>query len=206
MKLFNTVQELWSYCAFCPLCQDVCRDIIVDVAMDSDRNLRTSYEKKDQFLHIKCEQSSKSRSRSTKRSYSVISQYVIDCMQNTFTVQFLPDTPVNAYCYIQSMCEECAYTFVYGSDMELHANSQKVLNIGLDREHIELSDETHRYNLNFYYSNDVPPGIGLFVEREEIDCEYDKDRDRGIKLPLMTLDFSVPKKVIDKLKTLILFS
>ncbi len=208
MKLFNTVQELWSYCAFCPLCEDICRDVIVDVAMDSDFNIETSFEKKDQFLHITCERRlwrSRPIDKKKNRTHETVCKYVIDCTKNTFTLLSQPDTPEQASCYIQSMCESCANTFTYGADMELYAHSQKVFNIGLERESIELSDDTHRYELNYYYSNDTPPGVGMFVYRSLLDAEGDPDN-LGIKLPLMELDFYDPKKVINKLKTLILFS
>lgn len=204
MRLFNTVQELWSYCAFCPLCQEICREPLVDVAIDSDGNIHTTYEKKDQFLYITCEKRLWKRSK----TYQTVCKYVIDCVNNTFTVQSLPDTPQEASCYIQSLCDQCRCSFVYGSDMELRMPSQTVSNIGLDREHFELTDDKDRYNINYYYGYNNPPGQVMYIEREPIDCEYDKDADRelGIRLPIMELDFSDQKKIINKLKTLILFS
>lgn len=208
MKLFNTVQELWSYCAFCPLCQDVCREVMVDVAMNSDMSNETLYEKKDQFLYITCERHLWRRrpiDKKKNRKYETVCKYVIDCTQNTFTFQAMPDMPPETSCYIQSICENCTSTFAYGADMELYTPSQKIFNIGLEREAIKLTDNTHRYELNYYYGSDAPPGEGMFVYRSLLDADGDPDS-LGIKLPLMELDFSDQKKIINKLKTLILFS
>ena len=78
MKIFNTIEELWQYCSYCPICKDNDRRIILEVGPDDVFFLK-DFSKTNNILKLKCKFIS-----STYRSYLTI--WEIDCNTNSISV------------------------------------------------------------------------------------------------------------------------
>ena len=191
MKILNTVQELWSYCLYCPICRDTCRDPQVSVGPDDNFQIVFS-EKEDHILSIQC---------LFKRKTPVT--YLVDCLKNTFEI--VGDDPAlqDTYCYfyIQSVCRQCDATHTNGTDLELNLESKQVYNIGVEREGIYLLSTKDKYHVTFQYDNKTMLVSKCFEEDGMI-----IDDNRVANLPLVNIDFSKPRKAANRIKTLLVFS
>jgi hypothetical protein len=209
MKTFNTVQELWNYCSFCPICQEDCRDVLISVGPDAVFELLSS-EKEDGFLNMGC------TFRNKKNIYSV--QYKINCQDNSFTVEVtdvqllssaaqIPTKKVEEayfYFYLQSSCPKCQSAFTYGTDLELDILDRKITNIEVEREGFYLLKEIDKYHLTAIYDRNIIIVSRCYASADN-ELEFEED-DKKIELPMVKLDFSNQTKLVNKIKTLILFS
>jgi hypothetical protein len=204
MKILNTLQELWSHCLFCPICRDVIREVSVSVGPDDAFTIK-KWEKENHILHLHCTFKAK------KQKYKTV--YHINCLDNSFTVDI--SEPVRTteradgasapyfFFYIFSDCKKCNNTHTNSSDLELDLLNKKVTNIGLEREGIYLLSEKDKYHLTICHdSNEIElskmfhdDALGTLVDDNNV-----------ISLPLIEFDYSNVKKVINKIKTLLVFS
>jgi hypothetical protein len=76
----------------------------------------------------------------------------------------------------------------------LNTNSKKIECIHYNRETICIPDTKYDYRISILYYNDTLLASALSGEREKV-----------YSFPLMELDFSQPEKIINKIKTLLLF-
>lgn len=204
MKKFNTLQELWSYCLFCPLCQDMTRDITV-VAGPYDVVAIMGQSKDNEFLKIE------TVVKLLKQRYSV--NYYIDCVRNVFTISVPKMVPSNEesvtkasssvfFFSLISNCEACGNTSLNSSDIELDILSKKISNFGVDMEGIYLLEQKTKYHLTLNHSSDE-----LLVSKcFEDDSGTIIDDNKVINLPLTHFDFSKPKKVLNRIRTFLVFS
>ena len=99
------------------------------------------------------------------------------------------------YFWIQGSCPACGCASTHGADLELDLLDKKISNIKLERESVYLANT---YHVSLFHDSDT-----MLVSRSSSDSEDDS---KTIKLPLIRLDLSEPDKVINRIKTLILFS
>ena len=191
-------KELWDHCLFCPVCQNAERKMFVSVGPDAVFSLNR-FQKRDSLLYLQCIY--------RKESYLYTVEYNIDCNTNLFDVA-VPQVQINIpgqqiaaqrvsrayfYFYLQSRCEQCDGSAAYSNDLELDVLDKKVFNIELERERFVITDDTVNYYLTVIHDQDL--------------TLVSNDSDQGsIKLPLLNIDFSDQPKMINKIKTLILFS
>lgn len=206
MKIFNSMQELWDYCSFCPICRQE-REITVSVGPDEVFELN-SFVKQGSTLELHC------TFRKKQNDYYI--DYKIDCESNSFDVQvtdilekmpetkLTPDKASRAYFffYIQSNCQQCDCSNVHGKDLELDLLEKKIFNIGLERESYWLLSETDKYHISILHDSNVMK-VTRCYGIDELDFRED---DKPINLPIVNLDLSNQQKVVSKIKTLILFS
>lgn len=197
-KVFNTIQELWDYCSICPLCQKE-RNMMVSVGPDTDFTY-SSFQKFKSDLKLEC---------IIINDGFYYSEFNIDCVNNTFDVlversEDIPDPEYLSkllakpflYLYLQSGCKKCGHASSYSADMEFHLSTWEIDNIRLEREIFILVKEEKYFNIDIFYDENY-----MTVASGPSHLER-----RGIKLPLFDLDFSNQAKLVDKIKTLILFS
>jgi len=208
MKLFNSIQELWDYCAHCPICMRNCREVFVSVGPDGAFTLVSS-EKKDNNLHLQC-------TYKNKRSIYTV-EYDLNCTDNTFLVEVpnvieLPEGETakpqrikEAYFFFfaEGICNECNCATAHSLDLELDIVDRKVSNIGLERESFYLLEGKDKFHVSPIHDRNV-----MLVSRCYInDAEYGfSESNKTIELPLVKLDLSDQEKATNKIKTLILFS
>lgn len=203
MKLFNTIEELWGHCLFCPICNDNCRDIHVSAGPDDNFKL-ISFKKNDEILQLKCSLHLK------KLKYVV--DYKINSNDNTFKAKvFAPKEVENSienplstyfYFYIQSTCNKCGYSYCNGSDIEFDQDNQKVVSIGIEREGIYLIDHTESFHVTLEYDKNLT-NITKCIKVK------DKDEIRDLPLayqcPLIKVNMKEPQKAIRRIKTVLTF-
>lgn len=203
MKIFNTVQELWDHCTLCRLCGKSCRDISVSVGPDDKFDL-SFYQKDKGSLNMSCLYNKRRNNGAIQVDYS------INCLDNFCDVSVvniadqLKAKKIKEsyfYFYIESTCDICGHGITSSLDLEIN-ETKHITNIGLERESYYVLKEPDRFHITTYHDRNV-----MYVSR----CYLDEDSNliedlNPIKLPLVNLDFSNQHHVVEKIKTLILFS
>lgn len=207
MRAFNNIQELWDFCYFCPICQKDGRDLDVRAGPEGVFKIDL-LDKSGSTLNLYCTFNNR------KNEYSVT--YTINCLDNTFNVEVtdvktvrpdrvMPEAKVKEayfFFYLQSKCPTCQCASVSSSDLEFDILDKKISNIELEREQYWLLQEDTKYHITVHHDRKIMQvkrcfGIDEFDFRED---------DKSISLPIVNLDLANQPKVVNKIKTLILFS
>lgn len=191
-KILKSVQELWSYCLYCPVCDDVCREMSVSTGPDDKLKL-IFFDKDGDILNIQCIYNRK-----------FVITYNIDCLNNTFQIQGSEPNLDKKYCYfyIQSVCKRCDKTYACGSDLELNLKNKNINNIGVDREGVYLLSSKDKYHVTLFYNDSTMLVSKCFKEEDGTII----DDGRPCTLPMINLDFSKPRKTARRIKTMLVFS
>lgn len=203
MKILNTIQELWDYCLYCPLCKESCRKIDISVGPDDYFNL-ISFKKNNEKLNLK------GRLLSGNQIYIV--NYTINCLDNSFDVKFsltddIKENPYNLvapyfYFYINGDCEKCNRSYINGSDLEFDNENKKIANIGIDREGIYLVSEHDGFHVDLQYNANKTIIYKCAEDRHGTIADFVP----GYVCNLIKINFLDADKAINKIKTLLTFS
>lgn len=196
MKILNNLQEVWKHCLFCPLCQDVCRNIhVYPLAKNTSLD---NLNKQDNIIEFDCHTNT-----TKKSSKSMKVHYRLDAINNSFEFDILKpgeDVQVsNISMEISGGCTKCHKTHSISSSFDLDQKSRTIKNFGIDKESVMLFDGNSYYHITtLHYSKQ------LLVSK----CEDDSYLSEGeaISLPFINLDFTNPKAVLTKIKTLLILS
>jgi len=191
-KPLETVQKLWSYCLYCPICDDTSREIVVSAGPEDFFKL-VFFKKEDHILNIQCVY---------KKKFVVT--YNVDCLNNTFKVCGNDPNSDKIYCYfnMQSVCRQCNASHTTSSDLELNWTNNSIYRIGVEREGVYLLSTKDKYHISMVYENST-----MLISK----CFKDEDGqiiddNRICILPLVDLDFSEPRKTAHRIKTMLVFS
>lgn len=136
--------------------------------------------------------------------------YKFNCIDNTFLLEYssantafqegLLEKAKEAYFYfyIDGVCPICECSAAATSDLELDFQEGVVTNIQLEREKFYLLQEKDKFHVSLAHSSNIMRVSKYNAESFEEDDE--------VELPLFNLDLNNQAKLVDKLKTLILFS
>lgn len=191
-KTLNTIQELWSYCLYCPICKDICREITVAAGPDDQFKL-VFFKKEDVILTIQCVYNKK-----------FIANYEINCLDNTFEIIGNDPNLDQTYCYfyIQSICRICSVTHSAGTNLELNLEEKSIYNIGIEREGIYLLSTKDMYHITMLHLNSRMLVSKCFKDKDGVII----DDNKVCNLPLVDIDFSKPRKAARRIKTMLVFS
>jgi|SRR5579885_3112265 len=202
MKKFDTLQQLWDYCRFCPLCQLPCRS--VSVGMDDDAYGLLSHNKEENQLVIEAEFSYKRHGR------KVI--FTIDCTTNQLKTNVLDPQPSlhttnkarKAYVgfVVYGDCPQCERSSATSSEIELDITGETLGPIKMDREGIYLTEFEDKFHVSLFYDSETIKVSKCYLDDDNIVV----DDNKILELPLVNLDFANKEKIVGKIKTLILFS
>lgn len=207
VKLFNSVEELWAYCLFCPICKNP--DRFLDLTAGPDDHFKIeAWKKVGTQLQLDCgfrhdRKDKKSRAGHYKANY------VVDCQQNTYHLSTSgPDSALaekaaefNFFFHVYAKCKACYNSSVNTTDIEFDDSKKLVYNMEVDRESVYLLEDKDKYHITLSHDRNV-----MMVSRCSLQKETIIDEENVIDLPLINLDFSNPTKIVNKIKTLILFS
>ncbi len=199
----KNLQELWSKLLFCPLCQDITRKITMSGGPADALHL-LSFKKINHILKLHCEFAA------FNNVYDI--KYDINCLDNSISCnisspQFVAEEQKKAkspffYFGIHADCRQCTNSYADSKDIEIDLLNHKITNIGLEREGVWLLDQNPQYHITLFH-----PEEQMLISR----CHEDEnggivdDTDPSI-FPIIQFDFSKPKKVANKIQTLLLFS
>jgi len=205
MKLFNTIQELWDYCKYCPICTRNCREVVVSVGPDYSFTLIDHFKSNDHLI-LQCTYKKKGN------IYNI--EYNINCIENTFrageprvvqvSTEAITSEKVKAayfYFFIEGLCQECHCSSANSQDLEFDLESSTISNMGLERENFYLGNHIEKYHVTPIHDRNV-----MLVSRLYQTGEVGFSESKTIELPIVKLDLSDQAKTVNKLKTLILFS
>lgn len=221
MKNFETLQELWNYCSFCPVCQGHCRKISISVGPDNIFKFVT-YNKEDNLLKLYC-------TYRQRKQDKYKANYIINTLTGKFGVEVVdiidvPNIEMNAdtnldeeeqyrlrvkvsktffYFYINGECEACNSTSISSNDIELSHDNHLVTNMGIEREGVFIILSKDKYHLTILYDSNK-----ILINKCSIDKQTFEIIDDGktFECPLVNFDFSDLHKAVNKIKTIITFS
>ena len=141
----------------------------------------------------------------------------IDCNKNSFslTIKEIPDKSKNIssasnifYIYFNAECKHCLKTYCSSSDIEIDILNSKIGSCELERDAVLVNIDNRNYLI--FYRNDTscdPSVKKMFI----YDCKYEYDLmtpkiGTEIEIPITKFDYSDLDKVIQKIKTLLIFS
>lgn len=190
MKIFKDLQSLWSYSLNCPICKNTIRDIDVMIGPEYLLDLK-SWQKIDHNLILKF-----------KNKTDNLSVYTVEinCINNLirFNNLFNKDLLYNLYLYIFSNCGICD-CYINSADIAI---KEKLENIGIEQEGINLVKSNPKYHLVLNYEHDFIIANKIFKNKNG---EW-KNKENSCKLPMINFDFKNQREVVKKIESLILFS
>jgi len=221
MKKFETLQLLWNYCTFCPICRTNCRDISISVSPDNIFKL-ISFKKEDELLKLYC-------TYRQRKQDKYKANYVINTLTGKFGVEVLEmmdsiDSEMNAdtnldeeekyrlrvkvsktyfYFYINGDCKVCNAASINSTDIELNWDGESITNIGIEREGIFIILPKDKYHLSILYDSNKTLINKCLIDKLSYDI---LDSDKMFECPIINFDFSNLQKVVNKIKTIITFS
>jgi hypothetical protein len=204
MKILNTVQNLWSHCLFCPICRKETREIKISVGPDEVFEL-TFFEKKDNLLTLNC---------SAKIKNNIYyCEYIINCDDNKFRFAVSGTSTLSTeltvdkasspyfYFYLFSNCKECGLSYLNSNDLELDLLNDKIVNIGLEREGMHITHQNDSFLITISYGSNT-----MLISRAALEEGVYATNGEPAAFPITDLDFSNPGRLINKIKTMLLFS
>lgn len=196
MKILNNLQEVWSHCLFCPVCQDVCRNISI---FPLTRNMSIEkLNKQNQIIEFDCHVNN-----SKKSAESMKVHYKLDAINSSFEFEILqPGENMhvsNISMEIFGGCTKCNKTNSISSSVDLDIKRLSINNFGIDKDSVMLFDGNNYYHITILnYSKQ------LLVSKCEDDSFFSEGE--AISLPLINLDFTNPKAILTRIKTLLILS
>src|ERR1035437_4943422 len=94
METFNTLEELWKYCLYCPVCKKSNREIEVNIGPDANYKILSYHEDNDQLV-IYIEHRPKS-----SLSYRYNIEYIINMIDNSFSYSSKDLSYIHKYIYL----------------------------------------------------------------------------------------------------------
>jgi len=196
----DTLQQLWEYCQFCPICQKPCRDVVVSVGPDDNFRM-IDYSKQDNLLHIRCDYYFEDTAQTEVT-------YIINCDTHKYELQMLdegmPETQFPFYFYLNANCD-CNNASISSIDIEIkwaEATCQIYERFLIDQEDIYLITGQEGYHITLRSNQ------SRMVVSKLIFSRTGGLIDDGVEqtYPFVNFDYTDIDKSIHKLKTIILFS
>ena len=204
MRILASIQELWNYCDYCPVCKENNGQLILTMGPDECITL-VKHNKTENNLELNC------ILNVSTNQYTI--DFDIDCNNNTFSFDLSKPKPTSnaiieaskpgiTLC-IQKICQKCNYYYVNGSDIELNILTKNAEEIGIERESAYLIHENDQYHITVSYDSQT-----LFASKFYIMNGNIIDDATPFEYPTsnIEIDFNDAKKVIRKIKTLQTFS
>lgn len=202
MKQFKSLQELWAYCMYCPLCKEMCRNVIPSIGPDDNFFLKT-YRKTGRVLLL-------------KNKYSFINEYgnninnslnlSIDCETHTVS-QNLFDMgsgeifykEINGYIYFIASCNMCD-SVIFSKEISFNNHIINVPEIQIESETYLLNNELEEFHISLHHDFNH-----MDILRKDID-NHENEYKKPITCELFDLDFNNIEKTLKRLKTIVVFS
>lgn len=207
MKIFNNLQELWDYFLLCPVCS--ASDRVVGISVGPDKYLSdATFTKTDNKLTI----NAKFKPRPEQLAIDI--QYDIDCLEGSFKVtcplvlvgedsNLAKVSGSNFYFYLNCDCNNCHFSYGNSSDIHLVPSiffSEKT-DFSVERESFYLMKTEDKYHITiFHHENKMLVSKCLITNDQFIETSH------VFECSPIKIDFSNYDRIINKIKTLILFS
>lgn len=197
----STLQELWDYCEFCPLCQSAGRQITISF-VPSDGMSKLEWKKKNEDLIVKL---------SFKiGSFRFWARFNIDCLNNSFifsledlNVPIDSEATHTAAMYLTGDCLVCNCTYAL-SKANLDLLTGQISNIRVTREGLHILSESDKFHILVYHKKNELR-ISQYVTMDD-DVDTLIDLNKVITLPMIDLDLTNIPRLVSKIKTMIIFS
>lgn len=195
MRIFNTLQELWGYCAFCPICKKNNRVVYPVAATDFCRIAEFLKEEIALTLLVEMENPSKDSKKKCDRTILTI----IDCENGSIGSDSIP--PVDFSFYLKSKCENCQ-SYVTTSFIDIIYMDKKISNYRISYEEVYYKKTNNKLHVTFCHDIDM-----IFASKITIDDNNEiLHEDNGFRCPIINLSLTEHEKITNKIKTFLIFS
>lgn len=206
MKILNSLENLWNYCSFCPICQNN-RKIEITVGPDFEGLTIKYFTKEQDYLYLNC-QASLYDDRQDSDSYAPSATYnkifkinlhsnVIENIDEQYVIT--SEIPIEQFFFfMEGICSKCKSQST-SIDIEFGNVKDKIVakKIGIEFEFF--------YIKNLYViQNDYLRNCSIIYDYIGKNINY-TDSSRSNKFPLINFNFSNIDTVITKIKTLLIF-
>lgn len=211
MKSLNSIQDVWDYCLSCPLCYS---KRSVSITVNTDYLTLVKYEKDNNKLTIH-----KMYGKEEKES-----SILIDCTTNSVISQNIYHAPLSKndnidirdsstkmtevvhdrlFFSIHGFCQSCHRTQINGNDIIVDLTNNRIIyDNSIQKENFYLSHMEDKFHISLLYYND-----SIVVSRYNTD-QYGSFITVGSIFygKMIECDITNQQKLINKLKTLLIFS
>lgn len=204
MKIFNTLQQLWSYSLFCPICKDICREIAV-VSDPYEIWKVEDISKVDNILKVV----------GTLHIESVLYKFIIsfDCVQNNFEY-FLPEayhqnTPFNNFekpnltFHLEADCRKCLGSWIITNEISMDFKKKNISSFSLDKEEVWYDS---KFIIHYDYNENSMTIDKIILRSKFSGDELESAFGKPVKMPSIIFDWQDKKKTLNKIKTMLTFS
>jgi len=207
MKQFKSLQELWAYCMYCPICKEMSRDVKVSIGPDYKFYLNKFY------LNC-CGKIGKILSVNTKYLFlnelgndvKCFLQFSIDCENNTFSLHSFDMNfgesfykSVGGYIYFNASCTMCDST-IFSKDIYFYDQLFDISNIKVESENYLLNNDVEEFFISLHHESKK-----MDIYRKNI-FNHENEYKKPVTCELFDLDFNNLEKTIKRLKTIVVFS
>jgi hypothetical protein len=207
-KIFNNVQDLWSYCEKCIICHNFRRisfTVGPDEVFDSIPG-SFNFIREYQNLYINF------AAYLTINDDRFRTEFNINGAENTFDFQLFPvdklakgdgvykSSEPYLFFYLNANCPECNYHTTSTADIELDLNFKTISNIALESEIIYFTEDDKCFEFEIDH-------IKRCIDIVDYTRKFGRSKPgKKIKnVPFVDYDFSDRKKLLKKIQTIITF-
>ncbi len=196
MKLFDNIQNVWEYCNKCPICQSNCKASIVVYA---DYLKMIGYEKEGNALHIHLVYDQ------TKRKVSIS----IDCNTHIILAQDIYDEKFEElyedrlFLTFHGSCDQCKRFQINSNEILIDLMKNYIdSDNSIQRESFYLSCMEDNFHVSLLYYNSTMI-VSRYIENKSGEFITTGNVFYG---KMVNCDLVNQSKIINKLKTLLIFS
>lgn len=191
MRNFNNINELWDYCAYCPICKLSTRDL--SATIKSPLLTSISWSKDDDKLVIVCEEVVNDESK-------IQINFEIDCINNILLNSDSLIFDTDTFLYLTARCK-CDMSNISSTNMFFELG-KIVSPIGIEQESVYFLNDKENFHLSLFHTSENIL-FSKLIKNELFENSFINDA--IITAPIFHMDLNDSEKCINKLKTIMVF-
>lgn len=196
MKILNTLQEVWDYCAICPICQSV-REVNTYISPSTAFYI-------DSLIKVESTLNIAGHFKFLHAPPIFRANLSINCLNNSFnwhlSDSFLQEYVSSFDLRMTGDCHHCNCTYC-NAEADFDYQTNTISNIRIDRDGYRLLSEPDKFHIVVHYPNNEMGISRICGSGTDL-----IDLNEVVRLPIIELDFTRIAETINKIKTMIVFS
>lgn len=212
-KNFENFSSLWNYCIFCPICKKDCRNVEIKFLAHPTRatnNIRTLYPskiknfkftEKNTFIEIHIVE----KNNFSNNRLNMHDEYLIkfDSLKNNFFItkknEISPDKKQLSF-YIYAFCDNCL-SYLSSNNIKIDTKIKYSSNLYLESEAFYLTKTEDKYFIFIDYVTKKSQISKVYLDQNNNITVDNKEQE----IPIFKIDLNNQSKLIQKIKTILMF-